>query len=76
MPVCFLTRQNGEDLGERGGRKDLEGQETIIRTHFMRKIYFQLRKQCFFLKKTIVLLCQESVPFHGQNYQLKKYKFL
>lgn len=50
MTVCSLTRQNSEDLGERGGRKDLEGQETIIRTHFMRKIYFQLRKQCFFKK--------------------------
>lgn len=49
MPACFLTEtEKVVDLNGRGGGKKLGvagGGETVVKTYYIKKIYFQERKK-------------------------------
>jgi hypothetical protein len=39
-----MRDKKGVDLNERGGGEDLGGETNMIRIHYRKKIYFQLKK--------------------------------
>lgn len=49
MPACFLTKtEKVVDLNGRGGGKELGGVgggETVVRTYYIKKIYFKEKKK-------------------------------